>query len=173
MARTKKRSSGTSVAQVALHQVGLSLQDLPEKPKETWSLREAVELLQEPISTALSRGYSYDEIVGILGKHDIRITASSLKRYLAVAKRAKEDVKAKPKMQRKPRRKKEEASVQPEIEQEQAVVAEVKTPTRKRRRSTAESTSEQTQSKTAAKAKSTTRTRTASRAAASRTRKKG
>ena len=172
MARTKKRSSGTGVAQVALHQVGLSLQDLPEKPKETWSLREAVELLQEPISTALSRGYSYEEIVGILGKHDIRITASSLKRYLAVAKRGKEDVKEQPKTQRKPRRKKEEA-VQPEAEQEQPVAAEVKTPTRKRRRSAAESTAEETQVKTAAKAKPTTRTRTASRATASRTRKKG
>ena len=173
MARTKKRSSGTNVAQVALHQVGLSLQDLPEKPKETWSLREAVELLQEPISTALSRGYTYEEIVGILGKHDIRITASSLKRYLAVAKRAKEDATT-PKTQRQPRRKAASTPIQTDsAKQAETLSAAETTPTRKRRRSTASISEPKAQTKTAAKAKSTTRTRTASRAAAPRTRKKG
>ncbi|MBF2000187.1 MAG: hypothetical protein IGS38_05665 [Synechococcales cyanobacterium M58_A2018_015] len=92
MPRTKRRSSSaTIVSPSAIEQAGLKLQKLPEKPKETWSLRESVALLQDAITTALHRGYSYEEIVEILAEKDIDITVSSLKRYLATARREREE----------------------------------------------------------------------------------
>lgn len=103
MATTKKRSStSAAVHKTAIEQAGLMLKDLPEKPKDTWSLREAVFLLNDSISSALGRGYSYDEIVKILADKGVSITASSLKRYLATAKREK-DGGSKTKRARKPR----------------------------------------------------------------------
>ncbi|WP_088891047.1 hypothetical protein [Leptolyngbya ohadii] len=86
--KTTQKRTTSSVPQGALSQVSLTLTDLPDKPKETWSLREVIEQLQEPISIALQRGYSYEEVVKILADCGIHITASSLKRYLSIAKRA-------------------------------------------------------------------------------------
>jgi hypothetical protein len=92
MPTTKKRPpASTVVAKSAIEQAGTSLQSLPEKPKQTWSLREAVAVLREDITTALSRGYSYEEVVALLAKSGVAITVSSLKRYLASAKRAEGD----------------------------------------------------------------------------------
>jgi hypothetical protein len=89
MPTTKKRpSASTVVAKSAIEQAGSSLQALPEKPKQSWSLREAVAVLHADITTALNRGYSYEEVVTLLAKNGVSITVSSLKRYLAAAKRS-------------------------------------------------------------------------------------
>jgi hypothetical protein len=88
MAKTKKRSSAAAaVSKSAIEQVSLSLKDLPAKPKENLSLREAVLELHHSITTALDRGYSYDEVAGILAGQGVEITVASLKRYLAVARK--------------------------------------------------------------------------------------
>jgi Tfp pilus assembly protein PilV len=88
MPKVKQRpSAATIVSKDALEQAGVRLQELPDKPKEFWSLREAVAILQDEITIALNRGYTYDEVVEILADKDISITASSLKRYLATARR--------------------------------------------------------------------------------------
>ncbi|HEY9661249.1 MAG TPA: hypothetical protein V6C65_22575, partial [Allocoleopsis sp.] len=75
----------------AIDQVGTTLQDLPEKPRENLSLREAVATLQDSITTALDRGYSYEEVVSILSRQRVDITVASLKRYLAAARKQTED----------------------------------------------------------------------------------
>ncbi|MBF2047184.1 MAG: hypothetical protein IGS54_07445 [Elainella sp. C42_A2020_010] len=101
MPKTKQRPSAvTIVSKDALEQAGIRLQELPDKPKEFWSLREAVAILQEDITDALNRGYTYDEIVKLLAGKNISITASSLKRYLATARR---EGNAKTRKPRKPR----------------------------------------------------------------------
>jgi hypothetical protein len=88
MPRAKQRPSvATIVSKSTLEQASVSLQALPDKPKEVWSLRETVMLLQDDITSALNRGYTYDEIVKVLADKEIGITASSLKRYLATARR--------------------------------------------------------------------------------------
>lgn len=88
MATTKKRASGSAtISKAAIEQIGLKLKDLPEKPKENLSLRETVSELHDSITTALNRGYSYDEIVKILATQDVSITVASLKRYLAAARK--------------------------------------------------------------------------------------
>ncbi|NJO42311.1 MAG: hypothetical protein HC769_05765 [Cyanobacteria bacterium CRU_2_1] len=115
MAVTKKRSStAVIVPTIALQQATTTLQELPEKPKETWSLREAIALLQEPISTALSRGYGYEEITAILNAKGIKITASSLKRYLSITK--PKAATAKPKTRRTRRSRPSDSSVSDEGE---------------------------------------------------------
>lgn len=90
MVRANKRlPSSVSVSKSALDSVTSALQSLPEKPKENWSLREAVSVLQETISAALSKGYSYDEVAKMLSGKGVDISASSLKSYLSAAKRQK------------------------------------------------------------------------------------
>lgn len=92
MPRAKQRPSvATIVSRSTLEQASVSLQALPDKPKEVWSLRETVMLLQDDITTALNRGYTYDEIVKVLADRGIDITTSSLKRYLATARRERGD----------------------------------------------------------------------------------
>ncbi|QYO62540.1 hypothetical protein [Leptolyngbya sp. 7M] len=90
MVRANKRlPSAVSVSQSALNNVSSVLQGLPEKPRENWSLREAVAVLQESISAALAKGYSYEEIAEMLSGKGVQISASSLKSYLSAAKRQK------------------------------------------------------------------------------------
>jgi hypothetical protein len=90
MARANKRlPSSVSVSKSAIDSATSTLQGLPEKPKENWSLREAVSVLQESISAALSKGYSYEEVASMLSKKGVDISASSLKSYLSAAKRQK------------------------------------------------------------------------------------
>lgn len=90
MARANKRlPSSVSVSKSAIDSATSTLQGLPEKPKENWSLREAVSVLQESISAALSKGYSYEEVASMLTTKGVDISASSLKSYLSAAKRQK------------------------------------------------------------------------------------
>lgn len=103
MPKVKQRpSAATIVSKDALEQAGVRLQELPDKPKEFWSLREAVAILQDEITIALNRGYTYDEVVEILADKNISITASSLKRYLATARRER-DGSTRTRKSRKPR----------------------------------------------------------------------
>ncbi|NJO41141.1 MAG: hypothetical protein HC769_02850 [Cyanobacteria bacterium CRU_2_1] len=190
MAITKKRSSASAtVLKTAIEQASSTLRDLPEKPKDTWSLREAISLLHDSITTALDRGYNYDEVVGILADQGVEITAASLKRYLAAAKR---EVAVKPKRTgRTTAGRSRNASLEKQAEvltnadvptQQEPVAtptAESETaekPKRHRTTSTTRSTKatekESAKSKTAAKAKPTTRAKTTSRSTSTRTRRK-
>lgn len=90
MPTTRKRSSAAAaVTKSAIAEASTLLKELPEKPKNNWSLREAVSLLQESITEALDRGYTYEEVAVLLGKQGVSIAAPSLKRYLAAVKRDK------------------------------------------------------------------------------------
>lgn len=82
--------ASVAVSKANIDQATLTLQELPPKAKDTWSLREAVTLLQDSITTALDRGYSYEEVSTMLAGKGVNITASSLKRYLANAKKQTE-----------------------------------------------------------------------------------
>jgi hypothetical protein len=83
----QRSSASVAVTKATIAQATSVLQDLPARPKESWSLREAVNLLQDSITTALDRGYSYEEVTVLLAGKGVDITASSLKRYLATAKK--------------------------------------------------------------------------------------
>ncbi|HEY9628695.1 MAG TPA: hypothetical protein V6C84_15455 [Coleofasciculaceae cyanobacterium] len=90
MAIVKRRSSGpAAVSQSAIAQASTMLQTLPAKPRDSWSLREAITLLHDSILTALNRGYTYEEVSAMLGEQGVNIPASSLKRYLAAMKQEK------------------------------------------------------------------------------------
>jgi hypothetical protein len=180
MPRTKQRlSTSTNVPKGAIEKVGLQLQELPEKPKETWSLREAVFLLYEPITAALNRGYNHDEIVALLSEKNIDITTSSLKRYLATARRDKETT-AKPKAKRT-RRATADKTATPVSTPAQPKAAKTTKASSSRKRQTASESSPSatvkppsTRSKVAAKAKPkpTTRAKTTTRSSSTRSRKK-
>lgn len=80
---TGKRSRAASIQKQAIDQVNVSLQELPEKPKDNLSLREAVNQLQEEIRAALAKGYSYEDLAAMFSEKGIDISALTLKRYVS------------------------------------------------------------------------------------------
>jgi hypothetical protein len=78
---TNKRPKVVLVKKDAVSQAGSFLDTLPAKPKESFSLRAAVEQLREPIRAALAKGYSYEEVAELLAKQGITISPSTLKNY--------------------------------------------------------------------------------------------
>lgn len=168
MAPARKRSPvAATISQPILSQVSSTLQSLPEKPKEFWSLREAITQLQEPITIALDRGYSYEEIAQLLAEHDMPISVSSLKRYLSMS-RPKSDAPTTKGRRRGKRRGSQSAS---EASEDDGAAAEMASapevtespeapeePTPKRRRSTNKSETEaQEKPRSTARGRSSTR----------------
>jgi hypothetical protein len=86
MAKTQKRAS-LAVSKKAIAHASSALEALPAKPKSNWSLRETISMLQDSITEALNKGYSYPEVSKMLALKGVDISASSLKSYLASAKR--------------------------------------------------------------------------------------
>jgi hypothetical protein len=102
MGTTKRRSpTSTLVSKSAISQASSILEELPEKPKEIWSLREAIELLQDPITAALDRGYTYPEVSKMLSERGVEISPSTLKYYLSSARREKDPNKPRTRRQRR------------------------------------------------------------------------
>lgn len=90
MAGAKRRSpTATLVSKAAISQASSTLMDLPDKPKEIWSLREAINALQDQIILALDRGYDYPEISTMLTQQGVEISPSTLKYYLSAVRRGK------------------------------------------------------------------------------------
>ena len=88
MAGAKRRSpTSTLVSKNAISLASSTLLDLPAKPKEIWSLREAINALKDQIVQALDRGYDYPEISKMLTQHGVEISASTLKYYLSSVRR--------------------------------------------------------------------------------------
>lgn len=85
MPRTRQQAA-SKIAPDSIAQLTSVFDALPGKPKDTYTLREAVSQLDAPIRTALKRGYNYDEIAAILADHEIALSAFSLKRYLSLNK---------------------------------------------------------------------------------------
>jgi hypothetical protein len=84
---TNRRPRTTLVKKADVDHVGQFLQELPEKPKEDLSLREAVSDLRTFIQAALAKGYTYDELATILSAKGIEISPSTLKNYVPSGKR--------------------------------------------------------------------------------------
>jgi hypothetical protein len=108
MAMTKTKQSKTAVIhQGAIEQVSTLLENLPAKPKEQWSLREAIRQMQAPIQAALNKGYSYEEVAQVLDDKGIGVRVSTLKSYLAAGKRQAATEDGVPAQPRKKRAKRE------------------------------------------------------------------
>lgn len=85
---TKRRSRATLVNLESVEQARDFLAELPDKPQEDLSLREAVEAMKEPIQAAFSKGYTYQEVAAMLTQRGIKISEFTLKSYVAVGRRA-------------------------------------------------------------------------------------
>jgi hypothetical protein len=88
MAGKRRSPTSTLVSKNSIQKASTALVDLPEKPKEIWSLREAIDALKDQIGLALDRGYTYPEISQMLTQRGVEISASTLKYYLSSVKRA-------------------------------------------------------------------------------------
>jgi len=84
----RKRTRATTVSPDSVEQATVFLQELPEKPKEDLSLREAVGQMQDSLKAALAKGYSYDELAKMLAEQGIQISAFTLKNYVPSGKRS-------------------------------------------------------------------------------------
>lgn len=71
------------ISQQEIKQIAQFLQQLPQKEKESWSIREAIAYLILPITTALTKGYSREEIAAIIRTAGIPISDASLKYQLS------------------------------------------------------------------------------------------
>jgi hypothetical protein len=87
----RKSNAAVKVKTMMLDQAASLLGELPEKPEATVSLRQAIEALQGDLRNALDKGYSYEELTDVLRTHSIDISASTLKRYLAMSQSLDED----------------------------------------------------------------------------------
>lgn len=87
MAATRGRSKAIIVSKQSVNQAGVFLQELPEKPKENLSLREAVGQLRDQIQAALAKGYSYDDLSKMLTDKGIEISPTTLKSYVPAGRR--------------------------------------------------------------------------------------
>jgi hypothetical protein len=122
----RRPSSSVSVQKQSIHQATQHLAQLPEKPRDAWSLREAIEQLKDPIDGALVRGYTHEEIAGILSEKGVKISPSSLKSYLAATRKNTE---GKVKRVAKPRAKKASTTeAAPKTTHKQAAPIEVVAP---------------------------------------------
>jgi hypothetical protein len=93
---TSKRFKTAGVHKKSIEQASAFLQTLPAKPKENWSLREAVYQLRGEIKAALAKGYSYEDLSSILTDKGVGISASTLKNYVPSSKQqAAKDLAAK------------------------------------------------------------------------------
>lgn len=84
----RKRTRATTVSPEAVDQAATFLEELPDKPKEDLSLREAVGQMQDSLKAALAKGYSYEELAKMLGNQGIQISAFTLKNYVPSGKRS-------------------------------------------------------------------------------------
>jgi hypothetical protein len=83
---TRKRSKTSTLSRQVIDQADDFLQSLPEKPRQNWSLREAVEHLRDQISEALAKGYSYEDVAEMLSGQGIEISPSTLKKYISIGR---------------------------------------------------------------------------------------
>lgn len=86
-ATLRKRSKTPNVKQTNVDQAMTFLEDLPEKPKEDLSLKEAVDRLRVSLQAALAKGYTYEDLSAMLTQKGIQISASTLKNYVPSGRR--------------------------------------------------------------------------------------
>jgi hypothetical protein len=158
MARTTRRTSlSTLVPKTAIEKATFTLQDLPEKPKEELSLKEAVQNMREVISAALSKGYSLEEVAEMLTQQGVDITPPSLKYYLTrgiKADAAPTATRAKGRRGGRPKKATAEdsAPVEPPVEDEPVEDAKPKTTRRPRATNTRTAAKQTTRTSTRARA---------------------
>jgi hypothetical protein len=89
-----RRSKSVTIQPKIVTTASSFLEELPAKPKENFSLREAVDQLRDPLKTALGKGYSYQDLALMLRDQGIEISASTLKNYVPSGKRQASKAKA-------------------------------------------------------------------------------
>jgi hypothetical protein len=175
MAVATRRSKSVTIQPTLVNTAGSFLEDLPAKPKEAFSLREAVDQLRDPLKASLAKGYSYQDLAGMLREQGISISASTLKNYVPSGKRQASKAKAAVKA---PRAKKAATKISETMSKIASVVEEEApstngaspAPKRGRRAATTTTTPTTRTTKTAAKAATATTTKTprATKAAATK-----
>jgi hypothetical protein len=74
-----------TVSRKALDKIAEHLAGLPEKKSLELSYREAIFEQSETLLAARNRGYSFEELAAVFSNGGIKISASTLKRYLREA----------------------------------------------------------------------------------------
>ncbi len=149
----------------AVKQAIAYLEDLPEKPKESLSLKETILHMQDEIKAALAKGYSYDDIAKVLSDKGVKISALTLKNYAPSGKR--QASKAKTSRPRKAKETPGEALVSEPATETKAESAEpaAESAPAKARRGRAKSAAAKAEPEKTTRAKSTRTTKTAAKTA--------
>lgn len=86
MLPTRRRSSAMLQKSV-IDGASTALQQLPEKPKQQVSLKEAIAVLRDSIVAALDLGYTYEEVAAMLSQQGVKISSTTLKSYLSTVQK--------------------------------------------------------------------------------------
>lgn len=65
----------------------VKLEQLEEKEKEALTLRESIYFLRDKLTSALKKGYSYQDLSDLLEEQGILVSAATLKQYLTESKK--------------------------------------------------------------------------------------
>lgn len=85
---TRRGPKSATITLESIDQVRATLEELPEKPKDNLSLREAVDHLRSELSAAIEKGYSYEDLANKLAGSGIKISALTLKSYISGGKQS-------------------------------------------------------------------------------------
>lgn len=81
------KRTAAAVKQASIEGTSAFLESLPDKPKEDLSLREAIDQMRDSVRSALSKGYTYQELAAMLTEKGIKISAFTLKNYVPSGRR--------------------------------------------------------------------------------------
>jgi len=84
---TRKRPRTVIVSREVVDAAGTFLSQLPDKPKQEMSLREAINQMRDSIQVALVKGYTYYDLAAMLADKGIAISPATLKNYVPSGKR--------------------------------------------------------------------------------------
>lgn len=87
---------GNVVKRTAIQQSVEVLKGLPVKERENLALREAIFEMLPEIEGVLARGYSLDEVAGILSQNGVSIKGATLKTYLREGRKQRSRKRSRP-----------------------------------------------------------------------------
>ena len=92
----RRSIQGNVVKRNALQQSVEVLKGLPMKEREELALREAIFEMLPEIEGVLDRGYSLDEVAGILSQNGVSIKGATLKQYLREGRKKRSRKRSRP-----------------------------------------------------------------------------
>ncbi len=84
---TQKRTKRTTITRSLADKLSQKLEQLPEKKKTELTPKEFIRENSLQLEIVLNKGYSYDDLIGILKDDGIQLSKTTLRQYLSEARK--------------------------------------------------------------------------------------